>query len=223
MEWRGRRNGEGSCKKTQSSGQERVGSLAHLMPPQMIRTSEMINAHCPSHTCIRSRYGKPKQRASEQDAYSLHVFGLICHETEQTGAKQAEMTLFWPRKQSHHHERGRHVLMTRDAEEAAAREDHDLHSQTSVKQAALPEQPSSSIPLARSLARVAQKAIRDRGEMTMVNGGGAEEGRDQRERRRERRPRQSRSCDAMQGKTARVNGTFVFFDKLRHITHTSTW
>ena len=67
--------------------------------------------------------------------------------------------------------------MTSDAEEAAAREDHDLHSQTSVKQAALPEQPSSSIPL----ARVAQKAIRDRGEMTMVNGGGAEEGRDQRE------------------------------------------
>lgn len=88
--------------------------------------------------------------------------------------------------------------MTSDAEEAAAREDHDLHSQTSVKQAALPEQPSSSIPLARSLARcVAQKAIRDRGEMTMVNGGGAEEGRDQRERGRERRP-QSRSCDASQ-------------------------
>ena len=38
---------EGSCKKSVSSDQERVGTLAHLMPPQMIRTSDMINASVP--------------------------------------------------------------------------------------------------------------------------------------------------------------------------------
>ena len=92
--------------------------------------------------------------------------------------------------------------MTSDAERDAAREDHDLHSQTSVKQAALPEQPSSSI-LARSLRRTEsnQRQRRD-------DNGEWRRGRGRTRPTRERGNGGRNHVHAMQDMTARVNRTF---------------